>query len=549
MQFSQLKSSVFGQVSTEECVRIVAAFINNSPHQLSDMLDLIQGLMDANKTAEATEVLPLVTAHYGEHLSLIMLAGNLALKLELNDMAVKMFTRACQMDQSMSTNFHHLAEALSREKQYAEAIEILKSALEAFPDDAPLWHALGRIYYEFSGDVETSLKFVAQAKKLDLSKVDYYLTIANICYKDKIAEQNYLEGLKIAPRHPELNMSYGLFLLNSGRMEEAWVHYEYRLLTPPNLFKYDVDIGKKWKFNDIGEAPLIILAEQGIGDEVAFSSILPSVIKEVKTVYIVCEPRLESIYKRSFPDAQIIAYEDEVKFGNRIRRLPALKKALEAKQLPVPQWHIHLASLMQHYWTTYAAYAAYSGNCLTPDPALVASFQKRIKEMGSCSDSGTKKIAISWTSKKLEGLRGGQYYEHDIFIEIAKRSEADFYILQYGCPADVRDKLCQQPNIYAFEDIDLKENIEANMALLSLMDVAIGPFIATQSFAMAVGTPVWGMHSCESFFMFGKDVMPPLYGEGSRWIKDYHLAGHSLDLMIDELCSAINHLPAKEKQE
>ena len=522
----------------EMTLRTIESYVAANSPSFAVQMKLTHYLIDRRFIEQALDLLIQTSRSHGERIEIFMQAGQLALELNLAELAVKMFSVACSMDPSIATNFHHLGEALRRNAQHGEAIEILKSALEAFPEDAALWHSLGVIYNEATKDYATAVKFVHHANHLSPDTIAYYLTLGNLYYQGRLAERYYKQGLERAPEHVELNNSYAFFLLNAGRLEEAWPHYEYRLKTADYQMEYDVPLGDRWDGKHRDKAPLLVLAEQGIGDEVAFSSMFPKLLSEHPNVYLACDPRLYESYRRSFPNAHVFAYEDTVRFKKRVRCLPGLAKAIETHELAAPCHHIYAGSLMQRYWPTHEAFAAFSGDVLKPDNARVEEFSKFVQASGSTR----KKIAISWTSQKLEGARRNQYYSHDIFDAVAKRTDADFYILQYNCSQEEQDQLCENPNVFAFEGVDLKADIEANFAILSLMDVAIGPFIATQAFANAVGTPVWALHACESFFMFGKKSMPNFYGPESRWILDCHADGQDRDKMIDKLVNDINEL-------
>jgi len=521
-------------VEVELLANNVDDYLASKSPSFSDLLQLAQYLVDRQFREQALDLLIKTSEIYGARIEIFMQAGELALRLNLDELAVKMFTFACQLDPSISTNFHHLAEALRREQDYDQAIEVLKVALEKFPEEAPLWHALGVIYYEYTKDHDTAITFVIGANRLSPRTAAYYLTLGNLYYQSRFAERYYKIGIDFEPDHPELNKAYGIFLLLSGRMEEAWPHYEYRLECEDNLFEYDVPLGTKWDCKARLSGPILVLAEQGIGDEVAFSPLFADLIKEHTPVYIACEARLLGIFERSFPSAHVFAYEDVFEFDRRIRTIPMLRQAIESGELSAPSSFIHAGSLMQKYWRTYEDLQKRHGNVLKPSDPVVDKLKPFIE------DNGRKKIAISWTSQKLKGLRRSQYYSYDVFADIAQRTDADFYILQYDCPEDVRKKLCKSPNIHSFEGIDLKADVESNLAILSMMDLAIGPFIATQAFAASVGTPVWGLHSCESFFMFGHKGLPNLYAPGSRWVLDYHAKGQTVDAMIEDLVSGIN---------
>ncbi|MEX0314465.1 MAG: hypothetical protein AB3N18_09835, partial [Allomuricauda sp.] len=72
------------------------------------------------------------------------------------------------------------------------------------------------------------------------------------------------------------------------------------------------------------------------------------------------------------------------------------------------------------------------------------------------------------------------------------------------------------PNIHLFTDVDLKQDIETNLAILSCVDFSIGPPTATQAFAMSTGCPVWLFSQGLPWNFFGDQLNLPLLAEGSE---------------------------------
>ena len=54
------------------------------------------------------------------------------------------------------------------------------------------------------------------------------------------------------------------------------------------------------------EGTLVVLAEQGLGDEIMFASCLPDALARVGHLIVECEPRLAALYRRSFPQATVL---------------------------------------------------------------------------------------------------------------------------------------------------------------------------------------------------------------------------------------------------
>lgn len=88
---------------------------------------------------------------------------------------------------------------------------------------------------------------------------------------------------------------------------------------------------RRWKPGD-GAKSLAILGEQGIGDEIMFSSCLGEVCDLVPEVVVECDPRLQAVLERSFP-VKTRPRSDIIHRGTSIRYLTADRE--EEKFIPI----------------------------------------------------------------------------------------------------------------------------------------------------------------------------------------------------------------------
>jgi hypothetical protein len=83
----------------------------------------------------------------------------------------------------------------------------------------------------------------------------------------------------------------------------------------------------RWNGESIEGMKLLLVGEQGLGDEFMFANILPDVIRDLGPdgkLQIAVDPRLVALFQRSFPDAEVGSYDDRTlidKDGNKALRL------------------------------------------------------------------------------------------------------------------------------------------------------------------------------------------------------------------------------------
>ena len=122
--------------------------------------------------------------------------------------------------------------------------------------------------------------------------------------KTKIAEDCCLKALKINEFNDDIKKTFAMILLKNQKYSKAWDFFDGRL----NLSDFSIKNSSIAKVkNKIFKGKILpknkkilILREQGVGDEILFSSMLPDLLKIQKKLLVTCEKRLLTIFRRSF---------------------------------------------------------------------------------------------------------------------------------------------------------------------------------------------------------------------------------------------------------
>ena len=82
---------------------------------------------------------------------------------------------------------------------------------------------------------------------------------------------------------------------------------------------------------------------------------------------------------------------------------------------------------------------------------------------------------------------------------------SDFYCLQYGWEREEADYLRKKAErkISTFDDVDLFNDIEANLAIIANLDCVIGPPTATQQLAISLGVKTEIIAAGSPWWIFG----------------------------------------------
>lgn len=195
---------------------------------------------------------------------------------------------------------------------------------------------------------------------------------------------------------------------------------------------------------------LLVFGEQGVGDEVMFSQMLPEVARSVGSVTFECEPRLASIFRRSFPEIDVVGRKD-------IRDNPFPEGSFDA-QIPI-------GSLCSFYRTKLEDF---SGNrsYLVADPVLVTKWAEKLPGTQIFPD----KYGITWKGRQGEIDPEKMRVRGDVAVN-----------LQYG--------ECTPKDWMFTPDIDLTNDLEDVFAILSLMKKVVGVPNSLIHFAASMGVP------------------------------------------------------------
>lgn len=204
-------------------------------------------------------------------------AGNLLYQTERTAMAVRAFERCLELGENPLV-LANLGAAYRRLNAHDEGIAVLKAALDRNPDYEPALVNLGSMFVN-EGTPEAGIPYLERAVGLGRARGSY----------EKGSTWNL-----------------ALLYLEAGRFGEGFDLYcrglgdERLMRTYGKESKGIPEPAVLQKDSQGQDKTLIVWGEQGIGDELMFSTCLPDALREFKQVIFECHPRLEWIYEQTF---------------------------------------------------------------------------------------------------------------------------------------------------------------------------------------------------------------------------------------------------------
>lgn len=363
------------------------------------------------------------------------------------------------------------AQLMYEMNRFDEALRLAAQAVAAHPGSARArhWHGLMLREHGRYEEAEISLR---EGRRADPASADtacaLALVLADLGRRDE-AESALRAVLARDPEHGVARWQLAVLLLGQARFAEGWDQYDVRLLRSdtymrPRALPF-------WNGAVPPAGPLLVLAEQALGDELLFASCLPDLLARVPSVVVECDPRLGALYRRSFPKATIFAERDPH------AGLPAMPR-----EAPVAQ--IAAGSLPALFRRDAPSFPRHDGY-LRADEPRVQAWRDRLAALGA-----GPKIGISWrggTAKTRRALRSVAPRE---LAPLLAREDIHFVSLQYG---DVADELATFAGLgrEVHHWPEAAADYDETAALVSALDLVITVQTAVAHLAGALGRPVW----------------------------------------------------------
>jgi len=433
--------------------------------------------------------------------------GRLAYRLNMKEAAETLFRRVLSQNPLAIEAANNLACTLKDLEKYPEAIEVLKTAIAYTPNDPSLWNTLGTIVSE-QGDSSTAMIFYNEALSHDPSfaKAVYNIAKVKLLYGDLVdalADCNTALKMKTTPDEAAMmHLARSSIHLCLGDLKAGWDDYEARLDPVFSVGTQFVVNRPRWvPQTDLSGKSLLVIGEQGLGDEILFGTVLPDVLAALGPngqLVLAVEPRLLPLMSRSFPSAKLGAHATYDINQQSVRLVPFVTKPDE-----IDYW-TPMASLLRQYRQSLEAFGK-TDRVLTADPARIAHWQAVLRQ----APPGPK-IGLLWKSLKMVGARNQAFSPFALWAPILQTPGISLINFQYG---DCDEELAWARSELGIEiwqppGIDLKNDLDDVAALSCALDLTIGFANATTNIAAACGNRVWLISPPDAWPRLGTKQMP-----------------------------------------
>jgi tetratricopeptide (TPR) repeat protein len=419
------------------------------------------------------------------------------------NLALQVLDRAIEVNPDEISIYINKTVTLCNLKRYDEARASALIALKIQPYSALALNNLGAVFQKL-GDKDSAKSAFETAIAIDKNYLDPRINLAGLHNSYFDYEKTRLEFERILSDFPNLDnlisniikvkMAYEY--LRIGDLAKGWEYYELALhkdipyensRIPKRTFNKP-----KWNGKNLDGKTLLVWAEQGLGDEIAFGTCLNDLKETGAHIVIECDPRLVAPLKRSFPTFKIRASS-----YSKDHSLSAIFDDYD--------FHIPFGSLMQYFRKSINDFSK-SSPYIIVNQIKAQDFESRL------NDPNLDKIRIgfSWRSGLLLAERNTAYTSIMDWAPFFSLPNIQFVNLQYG---DCEEELRYAENefnirILRWSDLDLKNDIDDTFALMSRLDYVVTVANAVSSMAPAIGVPTLMLSQKKAWDQFGTDYSP-----------------------------------------
>ncbi len=242
--------------------------------------------------------------------------GNVLRDLGRQEEALSAYERALSIDPGHAASQHNRAFVLEALGRTEAALEAYALALALGPDDAEILTNRGNAFYRRERMTEALADYGRVLALRPLEARSHYNHAKALEALGRLDEA--LAGYERAlDRDPGLEAAYwerSRCLLKLHQFAEGWADYEHRWrearflrtavgqVTADLRARLDPDLSVQ----ALAGRWVLVVGEQGVGDILMFASILPDLARDAAEVTLLCEPRLQRLFRHSFPGLTVI---------------------------------------------------------------------------------------------------------------------------------------------------------------------------------------------------------------------------------------------------
>ena len=426
------------------------------------------GLME-----DAVDSLEIALAHDPKAMDALLELASLYQEAEAWREAASLIERALQIEPGRAELWLRIVTLRDRCQEFDAAANAGERALALDPASVTAWNIVGMLHLERFGDPHRAESCFRQALSLDSSCDEARANLGLALQEQGLfdaALAHYDDALTRTPHFPEFRWNRGIAHLIQGNFAAGWADYEFRFDRRHGRSRRSFPF-PPWDGDFRLQGALLVYAEQGLGDEIMFASCLPQLTDRGMAVVLECNPKLESLFRRSFEQIEV-------------RGQPRGNDRSWLNEFPSLSRQVAIGSLGRWLRSDMLQFPAHRGY-LKADPARIEKWRERLASRGDRLSvgllwrAGTMKTRGSQKSIPLETLR-----------PVFDLPGVHYICMQHDLRGEERELLAAHGSSVSIWPEALTD-LEETAALCAALDLTIAVPATNAHLAGALGRPTW----------------------------------------------------------
>ena len=414
----------------------------------------------------------------------------------------------------------NLGNLFQEQERHEEAIIQYKKAIMINPNDEKIYNNLGLSYFKMHL-YENSLEEYRKAIIINPRYEEAIFGLGNsydMIGNPGEAMKELNRVIAINPNHARAFVNLAQIQLALGNFMDGWKNYGWRFKEEINRESVLANLNIPLWDQSKKIQNILVIAEQGVGDQILFYSLLNELLDFNFNVTVIIEHKLLSLFQRSMPKIQFIERGikiDEAEFDAYIPMCDLGK--MFRKELS------DFEKVKDHY--------------------LYANEQK-INAIKTKMSKNKLKCGISWKSNNAI-MGKGKSFELEFLEPLLKNQNIQFINLQYG---DVNHDLSHIKNKYQTDildtsDIDNYEDMEGLAALIDSCDIIVTSSNSNAHLAGALGKETYLiLPKANSLIWYWEHKMDKI----SQWYKSIKIFNQTMTNQWEDPISKITKIIKKK---
>jgi tetratricopeptide (TPR) repeat protein len=483
---------------------------------------------DLANALRASGDLPAALAHYEQALrsapSLVEAWTNYGASLREAGRAaeaIPVLERAVQLQPDTPPVLNNLGIAYYAVRRFDEAERCYRRAIELAPQLDEAHINLGNVLWA-RGHFDEALARYRRVTERSPENADAHSNLGVALHDlEQVDEamQAYATALRIRPDHPDALNNLGFLYEQEGRRADAKALYRKALDINPSFARArynlalallaDFEFAEGWKLSDEsrfditppvavrralsmprfegGARKLAVWSEQGVGDQILYTTLLPDLEKRGISFVLQTDARLVPAFKRAHPRWEVVSpKESGAAFAGCDRQ-------------------IAMGSLPRQLRSTRESFSA------QPRALLSADLDRAGRYRDLLSHAQGRLVGISWKSFQPNVRAHVQRRKSApllAFLELAQRDDIRLLDLQYGDTRAERDAFkAAGGRLERIDGLDLFADLDGVLAAIEACDLVVTTSNVTAHLAASIGKETWllALSGVPSFFYWSPD--------------------------------------------